>query len=460
MAVYTSESKSVRALRSNLSGAVLLPGEPGYDRARRVWNAMIDRRPALIVVTKTLQDVAAAILFAREHGLPLSVKGGGHGVAGKAVCDGGVTIDLARMRSVTVDPERRIARVGGGATLGDLDTASQAHGLATTAGVYPGTGVAGLTLGGGIGFLMRRFGLSCDNLLAAEVVTADGEVITASDEQHPDLIWALRGGGGNFGVVTEFVFRLHPLTTVLGGLLSYPITEAPRVLRAFRALTDAAPDELQLYANLVHPPDGAPVMIVVVCYCGPPAEYDAIRAKLRALGPPAADTVAPIPYLTMQNTFVDAFPEGWLHYWKSSFLDRLDDAVIDLVAERFGEGPGGGLSINMEHLGGAIARVAPDATAFADRDAAFTYLVVGSWHDPAETAAKIAWVRGTWEAAAARHLTRASAYANYLDTGDENRAAAVYGPNYARLAAIKAAYDPANLFRSNINIPPIPPAST
>jgi len=278
--------------------------------------------------------------------------------------------------------------------------------------------------------------------------------MVASDEQHPELIWALRGGGGNFGVVTEFVFRLHPLITVLGGLLHFPIADAPRVLRGFRELTNEAPDELQLYANLVHPPDRAPEIIVVVCYSGPPSEYDAIRAKLRTLGSPASDTVAPIPYLTMQNTFVDAFPEGWLHYWKSSFLDRLDDAVIDLVAERFGEGPGPGLSINMEHLGGAIARVAPDATAFADRDTAFTYLVVGSWQDPAETAEKIAWVRGTWEAA--RHLTRASAYANYLDTGDENRAAAVYGPNYARLASIKATSAPENLFRSNVNIPPAP----
>src|SRR5215211_4121765 len=229
MAANTINTNTVNQLNAELTGDILLPGEPAYDRARRVWNAMIDRRPAVIVVTKTLQDVASAIRFAREHDLPLSVKGGGHGVAGKAVCDGGLTIDLARMRSVTVDPARRIARVGGGATLGDLDAATQAHGLATTAGVYPGTGVTGLTLGGGIGFLMRRFGLSCDNLLAAEVVTAAGEVITASDEESPDLIWALRGGGGNFGVVTEFVFRLHPLTTVLGGLLHFPIAAAPRV---------------------------------------------------------------------------------------------------------------------------------------------------------------------------------------------------------------------------------------
>src|SRR5829696_2047227 len=434
-------TNTVNKLSPEVTGAVLLPGEPGYDRARHVWNAMIDRRPAAIVLTKTLQDVASAIRFARAHDLPLSVKGGGHGVACKAVCDGGVTIDLAQMRSVTVDPEQRIARVGGGATLGDLDAATQAHGLATTAGVYPGTGVAGLTLGGGIGFLMRRFGLTCDNLLAAEVVTADGEVITASDEEHPDLFWALRGGGGNFGVVTQMVFRLHPLTEVLGGRLVYDFADALELGRYYRDVMADAPDDLQAYLSYSFD-NGGRTASVIVCHCGTATDGESALEGFRRFRRPLTEDIVRKPYLAMQQTWDDSFPAGKLRFWKSSFLSAISDEALRVCQEAIAQAELPNCHIDIEPMGGAIARIAPEATAFADRDAASTLLIATGWTDPAESDARFAWARAAF--AAAQPYAKPSAYINYLDQGDEHRTEAAYGPNFERLIQVKRSYDPEN----------------
>jgi FAD/FMN-containing dehydrogenase len=443
---------AIQTLQAVVQGPVLRAGDADYDGARRVWNAMIDRSPALIVRCTSTADVAAAIRFARDQNLPLTIRGGGHSVAGKAVCDDGLMVDLSLMQGIEVDAERRVAHAQGGVTWGAFDTATQLVGLATTGGIVATTGVAGLTLGGGLGFLMRRFGLTCDNLLAAEVVTADGEVLEASEQAHPDLFWALRGGSGNFGVVTTFTFRLHPLTTVLGGMVAYPLSNAAAVARHYREYTATAPDDATVYLNFEPAPDGQPVVSLDVCYCGPIISGDAVIAPLRALGQPLSDTVAPIPYLSMQTMLAETYPPGLLRYWKSSFLDGLSDEAIDALLACITRAPTSGLKVHIEQLGGAVARVPVVATAFSDRTAAFTLLVTGAWTDPAETAASVAWVRETWDAL--QPYARASAYINYLDVGEDARIAAVYGPNYQRLAEVKRSYDPDNIFRHNLNIRP------
>lgn len=447
------DDAAVRALRARLRGKLLQPTDTGYDGARRIWNGMIDRYPALIAQCAGATDVVAAVGFAREHGLPLSVKGGGHGVAGKAVCDGGVMIDCAPMQNIQVNPERRTVRAGGGVTWGSFDQATQAQGLATTGGVIPSTGIAGLTLGGGVGFLMRHYGLSCDNLIGAKIVTANGEMFNATEAENPDLLWGLRGGGGNFGVVTTFTYRLHPVgPTVLGGTIVYPLSQARDVFRHFREYTSTAPDEVTTYLNFGHTPEGDPVVAFVVCYSGPPEKGEDVIRDLRRFGTPIADTVRSIPYLEMQTLFADAFPAGRLNYWKSSFVDGFSDAAIDILVECFAAAPSPTLAMNSEHLGGAVGRVDPDATAFADRTAGYTIIFTGCWTDPAETERNIRWIRETWEAF--QPHARASVYVNYTDTGDEGRTQAVYGANYARLAALKAKYDPDNVFRPGQNILP------
>jgi FAD/FMN-containing dehydrogenase len=442
---------SLDVLQTQIRAPLITPTHPTYDGARRVWNGMIDRRPALIVQPATAREVAAAVVFAREHDLPLAVKGGGHGVAGRAVCDDGLVVDLSRMAAVRVDPDARIASVQGGATLRGLDAATQAHGLATTAGIYRDTGVAGLTLGGGLGLLMRRFGLTCDNLLAAEVVTADGRIMETSEREHPDLFWALRGGGGNFGVVTRMDFRLYPLTHVCGGQFDFDFADGLALGHFCRDLMADAPDELQIYLTYTTG-TGEKTAIVVLCYCGAREAGDAVLARFRRFRRPSAEHVGWIPYFQMQQHWDDAFPAGELRFWKSNFLATISDDALRVGHEAIARQALPGCEVDFEPMGGAISRVAPGATAFADRDAASTLIIATGWTDSRESEARIAWARETWNAA--QPYAKASAYVNYLDQGDEDRTEAVYGPNFPRLVAVKRAYDPDNVFRHNTNIRP------
>jgi FAD/FMN-containing dehydrogenase len=432
---------------------MLRPGDPGYDDARHIWNGLIDRRPALIVRCANPGDVQRSIHFAREQELDLSVKGGGHGVAGKAVADGGLMLDLSLLSYVWVDPARRIARAGGGATWGSFDRATQAHGLATTGGIVPTTGVGGLTLGGGLGYLMRRCGLACDSLISAEVVTADGEVLTASEDVHPDLFWALRGGGGNFGVVTSFEFRLHEIgPTVLGGFVFHPFAHAMDVAHFYREFTAQAPDELTTDLAFATSPEGQPVVAFIVCYSGPLERGEEVLRPLRIFGSPVADTIAALPYVDMQGLAAPLYPPGRLNYWKSGFLSGLDDAVIEIVIERFANVPSPLSAIVFEHLGGAVARLDRTATAFGDRSAPYSLIITSEWENPGETESNVSWTRENWHAI--RPHAKETVYINYL--GDEQeRVPAAYGTEkYDRLASVKAKYDPTNVFHLNQNIIP------
>ena len=445
------DAPAIDGLRQRVRAPIITRSHPDYERARRVWNGMVDRHPLLIVQPESAAEVAAAVDLARQHGLPLSVKGGGHGVAGRAVCDDGLVVDLSRMRGVRVDPAGRVATVQGGATLRALDAGAQAHGLATTAGVYRETGVVGLALGGGVGLLMRRFGLTCDNLLAAEVVAADGRVLEVSDSQHPDLFWALRGGGGNFGVVTRMDFRLFPLTHVLGGRMTYAFEGAPGLGRVYEDLMADGPDELQAYLTY-GTSAGGKTASVMLCHSGADGEGAAVHRRFRRAAPPIADRVERITYLRMQQHWDDSFPEGRLWYWKSSLLTEISEDVLRLFAEAVARQPLPDCNVDIEPMGGAITRVASDATAFADRDAASTLLITSAWTDPRETEARIGWVRETW--AALQPYAKPSVFVNYMDQGDEDRTEATYGPNLRRLVAVKRTYDPENVFRSTANIRP------
>jgi FAD/FMN-containing dehydrogenase len=448
-----SHERAATALKGQLRGTLIRPGDAEYDAARAVWNGMIDRHPAMIVRPAGPEDVIVAVNLARESALPLAVRGGGHNAAGLAVCDGGIVIDLSSMRTVEVDPAARTARVQGGATWGDFDAATAAHGLATTGGLISSTGVAGLTLGGGLGWLMREYGLACDNLLAVQVVTADGRLLTASASENADLFWGLRGGGGNFGVATSFRFRLYPVRRVLAGMLVHPIERAGEVLRLYREVTANAPDALTVFAPVMTTPEGAKVIALIVCYNGPIAEGEIAIERLREFAPALADTVQPMAYVEVQRMLDEAFPPGLQVYWRSHFLTGLPDAAIDTIVERFA-GVTSPLSVVIvEPMGGAVGRVGRDATAFDQRDAAYNLAIIARWTEPAEADQHIAWARELWEA------TRPYAggvYVNYLGVGDgAERVREAYGPaKYERLAALKAKYDPTNLFRLNQNIAP------
>lgn len=438
--------------QSRLRGELIQRDDWGYDEARTVFNAMVDKRPALIVRCAGVADVIAAVNFAREKHLLVAVRGGGHGVTGSAVCDDGLVIDLSAMNSVRVDPANRTARAEGGATWGDFDHETQAFGLATTGGIVPTTGIAGLTLGGGIGFLNRKYGLACDNLLSADVVTADGRLLTARAEEHGDLFWALRGGGGNFGVVTSFEYRVHPLGTVLGGELVYPLDQAKEVLRCYRDWSTAAPDEIRADAALISGPDG-PALVVAICYCGAIEEGEEVLGPLRSCGSSMADTVAPVPYATVQNLFAEIFRPNRLHYWKAGFVRSFSDDAIDAMVDFFaGDVPGAFAAMAIEHLGGAVSRVGPQDTAFTHRKSQHSLLVLRMWQDPAESDNNIAWARRGYRAA--EPFLEGGGYVNYLGDEGEARVVAAYGANHERLAAIKKKYDPTNFFRLNQNIKP------
>jgi FAD/FMN-containing dehydrogenase len=441
------------SLADAIGGDLLLPESSGYEVARHVWNGMIDRRPAAIARARTTEDVVAAVNFARENGLEIAVRGGGHNAAGLAVVDDGLVIDLTEMNQVQVDPERRIARAGGGATLGVFDAATQAHGLATTGGVISTTGIAGLTLGGGVGHLMRSLGLACDNLVGAEVVLADGSVVRTSETERPELLWGLRGGGGNFGVVTEFEYRLYPLDGMYAGLLLYPRERAVEAARTYREQTALAPDELSSFFALLSSPDGAPITAFVLAYAGDAAAGESAIAGYRAMGEPIADMVGPMPYVELQRMLDEGFPPGAHNYWRSHFLTGIPDEAIEIMVAGANEAPSPLNSVLIEHLGGAVARVGNDETAFDHRDAEYNFLIMAVWTDPAEAEANIAWARQLWDAM--QPFAR-GAYVNYLGVGDGvERVRAGYGPEkYARLAALKREVDPENLFHRNQNIPP------
>jgi FAD/FMN-containing dehydrogenase len=452
--VTTPSDGAIQVLADQLRGQVIRAGDAEYDAARAIFNAMIDRKPALIARCATADDVVAAVTFAREQNMLVSIKGGGHNVAGNAVCDGGLVIDLSSMKGIQVDPAARTVRAEGGVLWQEFDAATQEHGLATTGGAVSTTGIAGLTLGGGIGFLVRRFGLASDNLLAVEIVTADGQVRTASASEHPDLFWGVRGGGGNFGVVTEFTYRLHPVgPTVMGGLLIHPFERARDVFTFYRDFAPTAPDELTVIPGMLTGPDGNRIVAFVVCYSGPLEESERVLGPLRGFGPPVADLLAPMPYTSVQQLFDPAYPAGRRNYWKSSFVDDFSDAAIDTLIEWFAKVPSPWTAAAFEHLGGRVSRINADATAFSQRGARYNFLITSGWADPAEDEANIRWTRDFWQAM--QPHARAAAYVNYLAAEEQDRIAAAYGDKYERMVALKTTYDPTNLFRMNQNIKPV-----
>ncbi|HKG66016.1 MAG TPA: FAD-binding oxidoreductase [Solirubrobacteraceae bacterium] len=451
----TLNGELVRELAPRISGSVLSPQDPGYDEARVVHNGLVDRRPAVIVRARTTDDVVSALGLARRAGLEVSVRGGGHNVAGRAVSDGGVMISLADMRDVTVDPGRLTVTAQGGATWAELNAAAGAHGLAVTGGAVSTTGIAGLTLGGGLGWLMAKHGLAADNLLSAELVTAAGEVLDADAASHPDLLWALRGGGGNFGVATSFTYRLHRLAMVTGGLIAHPLDAAPDLLRFYRDAVADAPDDLTVFAGLVHAPDGsgAKLAALVVFHAGEADAAERDLAPFMAFGSPLMAEVGRMPYPVMNTLLDGGFPDGALNYWLSSFTRGLPDALIDTAVERFASTPSPMTSMLFEHFHGAVTRVGPTETAVPHREPGWNLLIPSVWTEPARTEENIRWTRET-HAALQPHLS-ARRWLNYLgdDQGDDAIRAA-YGPNYERLQEIKRRYDPGNVFHLNHNISP------
>ena len=434
-------------------GQIITADDPGYDAARSVWNGMIDKRPALIAHCLDTADVVAAVKHAAAAGLGVAIRGGGHNAAGLAVADGALVIDLTRMRNVTVDPVSRTARAEGGANWGDFDRATAAHGLGTTGGAISSTGIGGLTLGGGLGWLMRSYGLACDNMIAAELVTADGSVVHASDTENPELLWGLRGGGGNFGVVTSFTFKLHPVSTVLAGLLVHPIERAREALHFYRDFTASAPDAVTAFATLTSSPEGMPIFAFLACYNGPTAEGEIALKPLREFGPPLADEIAEMPYTTLQTTLDNEFPHGLPVYWRSHFAPSLNDDLIDILATEFATVASPLSQILIENAGGAVSRIDPEATAFDHRHSPYNLAFISRWTDPAAADRNIEWTRKAWSAAEPHAR---GVYVNYLGVGEnQDRVRAAYGSaKYDRLSALKRQYDPTNLFRFNQNITP------
>ncbi|MFB6838016.1 FAD-binding oxidoreductase [Streptomyces sp. NPDC056361] len=452
---------SIEQLREGVRGTVTTPDDDDYDVARTVHNAMIDRRPAAVVHCVNAGDVMAAVGYARENGLDLAVRGGAHSVPGFGTCDGGVVADLSGMRGVRVDPERRTARAEGGATWGDFNAATHAFGLATTGGIISTTGVGGLTLGGGIGYLARGLGLSCDNLVSADVVTADGRFLVASEDEHADLFWALRGGGGNFGAVTSFEFRLSPVDHVYGGPILYETRDAATVLRSFADYIADAPEQLggfpafQLAPPLPFIPEdrhGDPFVLIVACWAGPLDEGPSALQAFHDFAPVVAEHVGPMPYPALNSAFDALVPPGLQHYWKANFVTDLSDDAITAHLEYGPRLPAVNSTVHIYPINGACHRVAPDATAFAYRDASFATVIAGMWPDPSANDASIAWVRDYY-AATAPH-SEEGGYINFMADDDQSRIRANYKANYDRLVTVKRTYDPDNLFHLNQNIKP------
>jgi FAD/FMN-containing dehydrogenase len=455
-------TSSIRGLRERFRGTLLRPGEEGYDEARRVWNGAIDRRPALIARCAGVDDVVLAVRFAREHDLLVSVRGGGHAVAGHAVCDDGLMIDLSQMKAIQVDPAARTARAAGGLLWSDFDKATQQYGLATTGGLISHTGIGGLTLGGGLGHLMRRHGLTVDNLIGVDLVTADGELRHVDADTDPELFWAVRGGGGNFGIATALSYRLHPVgPLVLGGPIFWPLAQAAEVLGFLRCYAETAPDELGItFVTQLAPPApflpaehyGTPVVAMIVVWTGDPAEGERAIAPIRRLGKPIADMVRPVPYLAIQSMLDAGAPHGRHYYWKSHRLTRLNDDVVGTFTSQVDSITSPYSQISGWMLGGAVARVDPDATAVGERTAGFDVSVIAAWQpfDP-DSERHRTWVRTGWENL---RPYGAGVYTNFLSDEGAAGVEAAYGDRLKRLIAIKDTYDPDNFFRMNANIPP------
>lgn len=458
----TIEDTTLDAFDDQLHGDLLRRGMEGYDEARSVWNAMIDKYPAAIARCTGAADVIAAVKFARDLDLQLAVHGGGHNVAGKAVCDDGLMIDLSPMNHVRVDPDAKVARAEGGATWGDFDHETQSFGLATTGGIVSTTGVAGVTLGGGLGWLARKYGLTHDNLRSMDVVTAEGELVTASEAENSELFWGMRGGLGNFGIATSLEFDLHEVgPEVLAGRIIHPYEAAPEFLRLYRDFMRGAPDELQAYAAFVqgNPAMGMPEQLhgktlvgMILLYLGDVDEGREIIQPLRDFGEPIADMVGPTQYVEHQQISDELYQEGHRNYWKSHFFDELTDEAIDTIVEHADPLPTPFTTVFFEWMGGAIARADPDETAFPHRDATVSFTVAPKWTDPSDDEGMIEWAREFFEATAP--YTSDDVYVNYLSEDEQNRAKAAYGDHYERLRALKNEWDPKNLFSVNQNITP------
>jgi UDP-N-acetylenolpyruvoylglucosamine reductase len=448
-------------LRDRVSGEVVDPGDADYEDARRVYNGMIDKHPAAVVHCTGTADVAAAITAARDEGLDLSVRGGGHSAPGFGTNDGGIVVDLSPLQDVVVDADARTVRAGGGCTWRVFNEGTHASGLATTGGIIGSTGIAGLTLGGGIGYLSRKYGLSCDNLVSAEVVTAQGEVLTASETSNDDLFWALRGGSGNFGVVTTFEFRLHPVAEIYGGPIAYPVDRTDDVLRFYREYIAEAPEELGGFVgfHLTPPLPFLPeewhfknVCLAMLCWAGPIEQGEKMVQPFLDIVEPVGSMVGPMPYPALNTLFDDLLPKGLRHYWKSSFARELSDDAIRVHAEFGARVPSIQTAVHLYPINGAVQRVGADDTAFPYRDVDFSPVIAGMWESPADDDANIAWVRGYHDAL--RPYSTEGGYINFMDGDDQVRIESNYRGHYERLAAIKARYDPGNLFHVNQNIAP------
>jgi len=444
-------------LAATFGGQLLKPADGGYEDARKVHNGLVDKRPALIARCRGVADVVDAINLTRRLGLEIAVRGGGHNVAGRATIDGGVMVDLGPMKGIRVDPRGRSAHAQAGVTWAELNRETQLHGLAVTGGVVSSTGIAGLTLGGGLGWLMGKYGLALDNLRSVDLVTADGKVLRASRDEEPDLFWAVRGGGGNFGVVTSFEYQLHPVgPTVTAGPIVHPIDRARSLLEFYRDKTQRLTDEHTLFATLTHAPDGsgAEVAALVTCHCGSPAGAEKAMRPLKQFGSPILDAVGPMAYCQL-NSMLDAnYPKGALNYWKSNFLGELSDAAIGTMIDCFGRCPTTMGQLLLEHIHGAATRVGASETAFPHRKEGYNFLVLAQWMRPEETSRCVAWARETYERM--QPFFAPGRYVNYLDDDEAgDPVAAAYGSNYRRLQRIKASYDPKNFFRMNQNIRPL-----
>jgi hypothetical protein len=454
MAFETIGASAVQDLRSKFRGELIAPGDDGYDTHRRVFNAMIDKHPTLIARCTGVADVINAVNFARSNRMLVAVRGGAHSFSGNATCDGGFVIDLSLMKGIRVDPIGRTARAEAGVKLGEFDRETQAFTLATTLGTVGDTGIAGLTLGGGLGWLMSKYGLACDNLISADVVTAEGRFLTASEIENADLFWGLRGGSGNFGAVTSFKYRLHTVGTALGGMVLHPFARATEVLRFFREFTRTIPDELTLMLGVLTGPDGNLVVAIAGCYCGDLAEGEQVVAPLRSFGPPVLDLLGPMPYYGVQTMFDAAFPSNAYDYGKSDYLTALSDDLVDIIVEGASKISSPHSVVVVVHFHGAVTRVRSDETAFPHRkDQQHSLHVYGQTLDPAKAQAQIKWARDLWSAV--QPFTSGAVYVNELDVDEgEDRLRLAYGANYDRLVALKNKYDPTNLFRVNANVRP------
>lgn len=445
---------TLKNFRTSLRGQSFCPDEPGYDAARTVHNAMVNRRPAIIARCVSPADVITCVRFAREHDILVSIRGGGHSVAGKSVCEGGLMIDLSAMKGIRVDPVKRTVRAESGLKLGEFDRETQAFGLATTLGVVPGTGISGLTLGGGFGHLMGKYGLALDNVISVDIVTADGEFLTASATENSELFWGVRGSSGNLGIVTSLEYRLHEVGPVLAGAVFHPVAKTKQVLHWCRDFAETIPDDLVIQGGAFSLADGTQVFGIAACYCGTSlSDGEKLLQPLRAFGPPIADLIQPMSYVQLQGMFEPFFPNGRYTYVKSNFIDRLSDGAIDVMAEYAGKSPSPTtFAPFLEHWHGAVRRVGITDTAFPHRNHDYNLLLWSTWENPAETDKNIAWTRQCWEAM--RPYLVEGSYVNYVSDEGDAFAKAAYGPNYDRLVELKDRYDPTNFFRMNHNIQP------